>query len=90
MKSPIAEHKEADVIETREFLLRVIRDPDTPRKEATEASKLLLRAHHALQVDRTIVKATANAGPNIEKEKQEAISQRIDDILARDMSEKVN
>jgi len=63
MKSPIAEHKEADVIETREFLLRVIRDPDTPRKEATEASKLLLRAHHALQVDRTTVRATATANP---------------------------
>ena len=63
MKSPIADHKEADVIETREYLLKVIRDPNTPRKEATEASKLLLRAHHALQVDRTTVRAPATANP---------------------------
>ena len=89
-KSPIADHKEKDIVELREYLLRIIRNPDTPRKEGTEASKLLLRAHHALQVDRTTVKATATSGPNIEKEKQEEIFQRIDGILDRDMSEKAN
>jgi len=41
-------------------------------------------------VDRTTVKATATSGPNIEKEKQEEIFQRIDGILDRDMSEKAN
>ena len=80
-KSPIADHKEKDVVELREYLLRIIRNPDTPRKEGTEASKLLLRAHHALQVDRTTVKATATSGPNIEKEKQEEILDRVDEII---------
>ena len=83
MKSPIAEHKEEDVIETREFLLRVIRDPDTPRKEATEASKLLLRAHHALQIDRTTVRATATANPvdKLDKPLSKKEQVEIDDLI---------
>jgi hypothetical protein len=69
-------------------MLGIINDDDATKKDRTEAAKLLARMHHALQVDRTTVKATATAGPNIEKEKQEEISQRIDEILSRDMSEK--
>lgn len=58
--SPIAEYKETDVKLMREILLCIIEDDDIPKKERIEASKLLLRAHHALQIDKS-VSATANA-----------------------------
>lgn len=90
VKSPIAKHRDADIIETREYLLKIMRDPDATNKDGEEAAKLLMRTHHALQVDRTTVKATAKVGPDIEPDKQEEISQRIEDVLNRDMSEKVN
>ena len=86
-KTPIEEHKSDDVILMRKILLSMIEDEDITKKDRIEAAKLLSRLHHSLQVDRTTVKAVATSGPNIEKEKQEAISQRIDDILARDMSD---
>ncbi len=82
-KSPIADHKEKDVVELREYLLRIIRNPDTPRKEGTEASKLLLRAHHALQVDRTQVRATATANPvdKLDKPLTKKQQGEIDDLI---------
>jgi len=80
MKSPIADHKEKDVVELREYLLRIIRNPDTPRKEGTEASKLLLRAHHALQVDRTTVKATVKTEALPKKTKEE-LNDRVNELL---------
>jgi len=53
-KTPISEHKEKDVKLIRIMLLKIINDDQAPRKERTEASKLLLRAHHSLQPDKTI------------------------------------
>ena len=58
-ESPIKEHKEKDIIELREALLAIVREDSATKKDRIEASKLLARMHHALQVDR--VTATANA-----------------------------
>ena len=80
-KSPIAKHRDADIIETREYLLKIMRDPKATNKDGEEAAKLLMRTHHALQVDRTTVKATTKAGPNIEPDKQEEIMKRVDEII---------
>ena len=56
--SPIADERDNDLVEMREFLWSIIRDPDTPKKDGIEASKLLARMHHALQVDRSVAKAS--------------------------------
>ena len=80
--NPIAEHKHKDIILLRDVLLAII---DTPKSSQTsaqagknriEACKLLARLHHALQVDKTSVKATAQQlqGMNMElsdKEKRD-------------------
>jgi hypothetical protein len=63
MKSAIAENKNEDVILMRTILLSIIEDVEAPRKDRTEAAKLLARLHHALQVDRTTIRATATANP---------------------------
>jgi hypothetical protein len=63
MKSAIADQKEKDVVLLRKILLGIIEDEDIPKKDRIEASKLLARLHHALQVDRTTVRATATANP---------------------------
>ena len=59
-KSTILEHKEKDVTLMRGVLLQIINDEEAPKKEVIEASKLLLRAHHALAPDKTVT-ATAVA-----------------------------
>ena len=86
--NPIAEHKHDDIVLLRDILLAII---DTPKSSQTsaqagknriEACKLLARLHHALQVDKTKVTATAQqlqgmSGVKLTKQEQE----RIDKIL---------
>jgi len=62
-KSAIADKKDEDVVLMRTILLGIIEDVEAPRKDRTEAAKLLARLHHALQVDRTTIRATATANP---------------------------
>jgi len=62
-KTPIGEHKDKDVKLLRETMLSIIKDVDATKKDRTEAAKLLARMHHALQVDRTTIRATATANP---------------------------
>ena len=71
----IAEHKHDDITLLRKILLTVI-DTAKSDKDRIEAGKLLARLHHALQVDKTSVKATAQQlqGMNMElsdKEKRD-------------------
>ena len=73
--NPIAEHKHDDITLLRKILLTVI-DTAKSDKDRIEAGKLLARLHHALQVDKTSVKATAQQlqGMNMElsdKEKRD-------------------
>ena len=76
--SPIVEHKEKDVKLMREILLSIINDKEVPKKECIEASKLLLRAHHALQVDRSVTaKAVAQQ------------AQRVDNVLSKEEDEEL-
>ena len=57
--SPIQTHKTKDITEVREVLLEIIRSDTSKEKDRIEASKLLARMHHALQVDKVTAKATA-------------------------------
>jgi len=59
-KTPISDHKDDDVRLLRETLLSFIKDDELPKKDRTEACKLLARLHHSLQIDRTVT-ATAVA-----------------------------
>ena len=79
--NPIAEHKYDDITLLRKILLTVI-DTAKSDKDRIEAGKLLARLHHALQVDKTKVTATAQqlqgmSGVKLTKQEQE----RIDKIL---------
>ena len=58
-ESPIKKHKEDDITELREVLLEIVRTDEATKKDRIEASKLLARMHHALQVDRVTATATA-------------------------------
>ena len=79
--SPISDHKEKDVKLMRKILLAIIKDDNAPKKEVTEACKLLMRAHHALQIDKSITaKATAQQAQKIEvltKEEDQEIKNLI-------------
>jgi len=86
-ESPIKKHKENDITELREVLLEIVRTDTATKKDRIEASKLLARMHHALQVDR--VTATANAGvlqsqisklekPELKPELQERLKKLLD------------
>ena len=64
-KNPIDEHKEKDLNLGRDELLKIINgvaDSATAVKNKIEAIKLLARMHKGLQVDKTVVSATAQAG----------------------------
>ncbi|KKK94305.1 hypothetical protein LCGC14_2684180 [marine sediment metagenome] len=58
--SPISEHKHEDVVHLRKVLLEIVDDDTCTKKDRIEASKLLLRTHHSLQIDKSVT-ATANA-----------------------------
>ena len=79
-KSPIAEHKKDDVIEGREYLLKIIRDKKTTYKEGVEAVKLLFRSHHALQIDRTEVKNIVKTEA-LPKKTTEELNDRVNELL---------
>ena len=57
--SPIQTHKTKDITEVRKVLLKIIRADHTKEKDRIEASKLLARMHHSLQIDKVSAKATA-------------------------------
>jgi len=64
-KNPIDEHKEKDLNLGRDELLKIINgvaENATAVKNKIEAIKLLARMHKGLQVDKTVVSATAQAG----------------------------
>ena len=66
-KTPISEHKDKDVKLLRTTLLAFIKDDNLPKKDRTEAAKLLARLHHALQVDKTVTaKAVATQAQKME------------------------
>ena len=79
-KSPIENHKEKDVQLLRTTMLSIINDEDATKKDRTEAAKLLARMHHALQVDRTTVKATAKTEALPKKTKEE-LNDRVNELL---------
>jgi len=81
-KTPISEHKEKDVKLIRVMLLKIINDDQAPRKERTEASKLLLRAHHSLAPDKTVVaKAVATQAQKMEAKLTAAEEKEIQALL---------
>ena len=63
--NPIEQHKEKDLILGRSELLRIVNavaDSAQAVKNKIEAIKLLARMHKALQVDKTVITASAQAG----------------------------
>lgn len=79
-KSAIEDHKEKDVKLMRETMLSIINDGEVSKKDRIEAAKLLARMHHALQVDRTTVTATAKADALPKKTKEE-LNDKISELL---------
>ena len=79
-KSPIENHKEKDVQLLRKVMLGIINDDEATKKDRTEAAKLLARMHHALQVDRTTVKATAKTDA-LPKKTKEDLNDRVNQLL---------
>ena len=81
-KTPISEHKDKDVKLMRGILLGIINDDDSPKKERIEASKLLLRAHHSLQIDRSITaKAVATQAQKMEAKLSKEDEKELKDLL---------
>jgi len=81
-KTPISEHKDKDVKLLRKTLLAFIEDQDLPKKDRTEACKLLARLHHALQVDRTITaKAVATQAQKMEAKLSVADEKELQALL---------
>ena len=66
-KTPIIDHKDEDVKLIRLMLLKIINDEEVPKKDRTEAAKLLARLHHALQIDRSVTKDIAKKAQKLEK-----------------------
>jgi hypothetical protein len=92
--SPIEKHKTADLILGREELLKLI-EADAPnataQKVKVEAIKLLARMHKALQVDKVVATATANAQQaqqQLAPAEMELIDAEIEEILGRDTTTK--
>ena len=80
-KSPIENEREKDIRLLRDVQLEIINDPEVSKKDKIEASKLLARLHHALQVDRTIAKAEVKTKSPVNKKLQDDINDRLNDIL---------
>lgn len=60
MGTPIQPHRDKDIKDSRKLLREIIdgktEGSATEVKNKIEATKLLLRAHHALQVDKQVIK----------------------------------
>jgi hypothetical protein len=54
--SPIEEFAEGDIIHLRTILLGIINNFEAKDKDKIEASKLLGRLHHRLQIDKQVIK----------------------------------
>lgn len=81
---PILDKREKDIKDSRKLLRTIIdgklEETAASIKNKIEATKLLLRAHHALQVDKEVIRASKK--PTIEKPALRAEHQKeLDKIL---------
>ena len=90
--SPIEKEKEKDIKKCRQELIDIIDNIDTATANSTalkvkvEAIKSLGRFHHALQVDKTTVKADAKAGAQAQQlapEDAKKLQAEVEEILGR-------
>ena len=90
--SPIEKEKDKDIKKCRQELLDIIDNIDTATANSTalkvkvEAIKSLGRFHHALQVDKTTVKADAKAGAQANQlppEEEKKLQAEVEEILGR-------
>ncbi len=88
MKSPIADHKEKDVTLLRKVLLGIVEGEKTTQKDKIEASKLLLRAHHALQAERVDVKEKKK--DELPKKVKDGLNDQLAEILGHLQGPRVN
>ena len=84
-ESPIADDRDNDIILMRKHLLVMIKDEEIPKKDRIEASKLLARMHHALQVDRSVAKPAdtdkfKKKMPKLKPEHQKKIQALLDGV----------
>ena len=80
--SPIAEFRTKDVLHLREVLLGIINDKSCTRKDKIDASKLLLRSHHALAPDRSVTaKAVAQQAQKVDDKLSKAEAEEIQGLL---------
>ena len=81
--TPILDKREKDIKDSRKLLRNIIdgkiEESAQAIKNKIEAAKLLLRAHHALQVDKQVIKDSEKA--KIEKPKLSEEHQKILDAI---------
>ena len=82
-KNPIAVHKNKDLVELREMLLMIARDDTATKKDRIEASKLMLRAHHALAPEKVTevksdIKFHTLEKPTLKPEAQDKLQALLD------------
>ena len=80
MTQPISNHRDKDIKDSRKLLRSIIdgkiEESAQAIKNKIEAAKLLLRAHHALQVDKQVIKDSEKAKidkPSLSPEHQKAL-----------------
>ena len=84
LATPILNHRDKDIKDSRKLLRNIIdgkiEESAQAIKNKIEAAKLLLRAHHALQIDKQVIKDSQK--PTTEKPALRAEHQKtLDKIL---------
>ena len=84
--TPILNHREKDIKDSRKLLRKIIdgkiEESAQAIKNKIEAAKLLLRAHHALQVDKQVIKESQKQSiekPALRAEHQKALDKILND-----------
>jgi len=80
MESYLGKHRDKDIELSRETLIGIIGENFSSATAKVNATKLLMRMHHALQVDKIVSKGEAPKQDELSKEEMDEIEARIGKI----------